>query len=110
MKGWKVLHQKYNSDNEIIMDSLIVSNEAVATSGDHYRFLVWEGKRYSHIINPTTGLGIISQRLVTIVSPSGMVADALASAFSVLDHEETQNALRNFPQARVIVAKARAGK
>ena len=100
---WKVLYQKYNSDNELILDSLIVSNEAVATSGDHYRFLDWEGKRYSHIIDPRTGLGLTNRRLVTVVGPSGILSDALASACSILDVERREAIIRAFPTADIMV-------
>jgi len=105
-KGWKVLYQKYSSDNELVLDSLIVSNQAVATSGDHYRFLVWEGKRYSHIIDPRTGLGLTNQRLVTVVAPTGMVADALASACSVMKEDEKESALEFISGLKVMVSSA----
>jgi thiamine biosynthesis lipoprotein len=56
-------------------------NTAIATSGDAYRFLEWEGVRYSHIIDPRSGYGTTHQKEVTVFGPSAMVADGLASAF-----------------------------
>jgi thiamine biosynthesis lipoprotein len=61
----------------------VLHNTAVATSGDTYRFLEWEGVRYSHIIDPRTGYGITGSKQVTVIGPSAMVADGLASAVSV---------------------------
>lgn len=58
-------------------------NVAIATSGDTYRFLEWEGIRYSHIIDPRTGLGTTNELLVTVTGPNAMVADGLASAACV---------------------------
>lgn len=58
-------------------------NIAVATSGDTYRFLEWKGIRYSHIIDPRTGMGITSRYQVSVSGPSAMVTDGLASAVSI---------------------------
>lgn len=107
-KGWKVLYQKYTLNDELVTDSLWLANQAVATSGDHYRFLVWEDKRYSHIIDPRTGLGLTNQRLVTVIGPSGIVTDALASACSVMDDEQRGIVLHQFPDVSVRVFTAGA--
>ena len=63
---------------------LVLKNCAVATSGDRYRFVEINGKRYSHIVDPRTGLGLTSRLTVTIVAPNATDADAVASAVSVL--------------------------
>jgi thiamine biosynthesis lipoprotein len=63
---------------------LIVSRCAVATSGDAFRYTLIDGARYSHIVNPKTGLGLVDAAAVTVVAPDGATADALASAVSVL--------------------------
>jgi thiamine biosynthesis lipoprotein len=66
---------------------LILSNAAVATSGDAYQNVKIDGKRYSHIINPKTGLGLTRSSSVTVIAENGMAADSLASAVSVLGPE-----------------------
>lgn len=63
---------------------LRICNQAVATSGDAYQSVVIDGRRYSHIVNPKTGLGLNQRSSVTIIAPNGMTADALASAVSVI--------------------------
>lgn len=60
-----------------------LKHQAIATSGDQYRYLDWEGKRYSHIIDPRSGLGLEHRFQVSVVAPAGWLADALASALSV---------------------------
>ena len=45
------------------------------------------GQRYSHIVDPRTGLGLTDHSLVTIIAPDGMTADALSTAVSVLGPE-----------------------
>jgi thiamine biosynthesis lipoprotein len=60
----------------------------IATSGDAWQFVQIEGRRYSHILDPRTGIGLIGQRSVTVVAPDGMTADSLATAASVLGPEK----------------------
>ena len=57
---------------------------AISTSGDLERFVEIDGKRYSHIVDPRTGLGIVRRSSVTVIADDGAVADALATAFFVL--------------------------
>ncbi len=66
---------------------LTLANCAVATSGDAFQHVTLNGVRYSHIVNPQTGLGLSNISSVTIIAPSGATADALASAVSLLGPE-----------------------
>ncbi|MCX8108507.1 MAG: FAD:protein FMN transferase, partial [Verrucomicrobiae bacterium] len=56
----------------------------LATSGDLYQFVQIDGIRYSHIIDPRTGVGLTDHSLVTVIAPDATTADALATAVSVL--------------------------
>ena len=62
---------------------LPIVERAAATSGDTYRYLEWKGLRYSHIIDPRTGLGVTNGLKVTVLAPGCAMADVLASALSV---------------------------
>ncbi|MCO6455878.1 MAG: FAD:protein FMN transferase [Pirellulaceae bacterium] len=59
----------------------------VATSGDAWQFVEIDGQRYSHILDPRTGLGLTDHAGVSLIAADGMTADALASAVSVLGPE-----------------------
>jgi arylsulfatase A len=59
-------------------------NEAISTSGDLFQFVEIDGKRYSHILNPQTGLGLPGRRAVTVIAKSGIDADSLTKACSLL--------------------------
>lgn len=63
---------------------LLLENRSVATSGDLYQHIEVDGTRYSHIIDPRTGLGLTDSGKVTIVAADGITADSYASAVSVL--------------------------
>jgi thiamine biosynthesis lipoprotein len=80
--GWLVEKPRF-SDGQMATEKVPVKNVALATSGDTYRFLEYQGKRFSHIIDPRTGLGVTSRQIVTVTAPSCMMADAWATAMSV---------------------------
>jgi thiamine biosynthesis lipoprotein len=60
-----------------------LSNVGVSTSGDEFQFVEIDGVRYSHIIDPRTGMPLQNSRNVSVIAPSAMEADALATAESV---------------------------
>jgi thiamine biosynthesis lipoprotein len=63
---------------------LLVENAAVASSGDTWQYVEIEGVRYSHIVDPRTGMALTERRLVTVLASDATTADVLASAVSVL--------------------------
>ena len=50
---------------------MLLSNAAISTAGDAERFVVIDGHRYSHIINPVTGIGVEDRASVTVVAADG---------------------------------------
>ena len=58
-------------------------NAAVSTSGDLHQFIEIDGQRYSHIIDPRTGLGLTEPRTATVTAGTSAAADALATAACV---------------------------
>lgn len=66
---------------------LLLHDCAISTSGDTAQFVEIDGRRYSHIVDPKTGLGLVDRSTVTIVARDGGSADALATAASVLGPE-----------------------
>lgn len=79
---------------------ITLCNDAVATSGDAEQFVEFGGVRYSHIVDPSTGLGLTHRTQVTVIADDATTADALASALSVMGPERTDALLRSFPTAR----------
>ncbi|WP_435016388.1 FAD:protein FMN transferase [Tundrisphaera sp. TA3] len=57
---------------------------AVSTSGDAEQFVEIDGVRYSHVVDPRTGLGLTERRSVTVIAPDGTTADALDTAACIL--------------------------
>lgn len=84
--------------------TILVSNAGVATSGDTYRFLQADGRRYSHIVDPTTGYGTTRTHAATVLASSAMMADAFASAFAVMPASEAIDLAESHPnlEARIL--------
>jgi thiamine biosynthesis lipoprotein len=57
---------------------------AVSTSGDAEQFVEIDGKRYSHIVDPRTGIGLPGRMSATIVAPDGITADSLTKVVAIL--------------------------
>jgi thiamine biosynthesis lipoprotein len=64
--------------------TLALSHAAVTTSGDAYQAVIIDGIRYSHIVDPRTGLGVTGPTAVTVIAADATTADALSTGFSVL--------------------------
>ena len=82
-KGWRVRILSLSPDKSA-GEFLLVHDAAVSTSGDAEQFVEIEGVRYSHIVDPRTGLAGTGRSSVTVVAPDGTTADAAATAVSVL--------------------------
>ena len=63
---------------------LKISNMSVATSGNYEKFVMINGKKYSHTINPKTGLPVTGIKSVTIISPNAELSDAFATSVTIL--------------------------
>lgn len=63
---------------------LDVTNMAVATSGNYEKYVMIEGVKYSHTINPKTGLPVTGIKSVTIISPNAEIADAMATPVTIM--------------------------
>ncbi|PZX93470.1 FAD:protein FMN transferase [Flavobacterium aquariorum] len=61
-----------------------ISNKAVATSGNYEKFVTINGKKYSHTIDPKTGLPITGIKSVTIITSNAEFADAMATPIAVM--------------------------
>ena len=61
-----------------------ITDMAVATSGNYEKYITINGKRYSHTINPKTGLPVTGIKSVTIISPNAEIADAMATPVTIM--------------------------
>ncbi len=66
---------------------LLLSNAAVSTSGDANQHVEIDGKRYSHIVDPKTGIGLVGRMSATVVARDGTTSDSLTKVVAVLGPE-----------------------
>jgi FAD:protein FMN transferase len=96
--GWRVGVQSLEAPNEIA-GYVSLCNANISTAGDTYRFVELDGKRYSHIIDPRTGLGLTRRVGVTVVARDGMTADWLDTAMSVMEPGQALELVERIPGA-----------
>lgn len=108
--GWKIGISSSDAADAKIDRFLLLHNVAVATSGDALQHVVIDGKRYSHIVNPHTGLGLTDQSRVTVIAPDGMLADSLASAISVLGPQRGISLLDQKPGTACLILRHESGE
>jgi thiamine biosynthesis lipoprotein len=83
--------------------TLNLVNAAVSTSGDLEQFVVIGGVRYSHVLDPKTGLGLTGRRSVTVIAPNGTTADSMTKAVSVLPPEQALKLVEDTPGAAAYI-------
>lgn len=105
--GWRVGTGAVETGDTATM---LLSKAAITTSGDTYRFLKYKGRRYSHIMNPRSGLGLRHFVRATVLAPDGYRADALTKVFSVAGLQKSRRLLRLFPGAELSILENRNGR
>ena len=87
-KIWQIGIEKPLNDQRPVQTVITLKNTAMATSGDYRSYFEENGNRYSHTIDPSTGKPITHKLAsVTVLHPSTMTADAMATALLVLGPE-----------------------
>lgn len=87
------------------IENLLLRDAAVSTSGDAAQHVEIAGIRYSHIIDPKTGLALTGRSSVTVVTRNCTASDGLATAVSVLGPERGLELIRTTPGAGVLFVK-----
>ena len=85
---WRIAIEQPESAGRSVARAISLTDAAVATSGDYRNFFEKDGRRYSHTIDPRTGYPVAHELVsVTVVHPSATLADAWATALTVLGPE-----------------------
>ena len=108
-KGWTIGINVPGQQEKLLERKLVLSNKAVATSGDAFQFMLHEGIKYGHIIDPRTGYGVTFQRNVTVVAPTATTADWLATACSILTLEQVKILAKKY-KSEVLVTTLQNGR
>ena len=92
---------KINYDYKLILS---LNNKAIATSGNYRKFHKINGKKYSHVIDPSTGYPAYNRLLsVSVIHDDCMIADAYATAFMVMGVKKTKDFIKKNKELQVFL-------
>lgn len=101
-KPWRIgITNPFNPDK--VLKVINLHNEAIVTSGSYEKFVVFDGIRYSHIINPTTGYpaqGLVS---VSVKGPNAEIANGLSTSIMVLGAEKGLEFIKKYPDYQYLM-------
>ena len=83
-RGWRISVHSDDASLVSVPGVLELTHAAVSTSGSSEQHLDIDGRRYSHIIDPRSGMGLVTDITVTVIARHGLDADGLDTAISVL--------------------------
>ena len=101
--GWSVAVPDAPADAPIARRARSLASAAIATSGDTEQFVVIDGMRYSHVVDPRTGRALTNRRMATVIAPTGILADAYATALTVMEPDEAGHLIAGHPELTVFV-------
>ena len=104
-RGWKVEIPSLDVTNAPPARFVTVANAGVSTAGDVFQRLELNGVRYSHIVDPRTGIGLTDHSLVTVIARDAMTSDALETAVSVLGPEKGLQIIKKTPRTAVRIMR-----
>ena len=93
----------------VVSVTIPLEDEAISTSGDYERFFLEDGKRYHHILQPSTGEPADSVRSATVVGPDAVITDALSTSVFVMGVDRGLRLIATLPDYEGIVIDAEGG-
>lgn len=103
--GWRIEVAPLDVTNAPPPGYVSLARSGLATSGDVFQHLEIQGRRYSHIVDPRTGIGLTDHSLVTVIARDGMTADSLSTAVSVLGPARGRQLVERMPGAAALIVR-----
>lgn len=101
-KPWNIgITNPFHPDS--ILATIPLKQGAVTTSGSYEKFVIFNGKRYSHIINPATGYPATGLCSVTVFGPNAEIANGFSTSAMVLGKKEAIKLLNQYPDYSFIM-------
>jgi thiamine biosynthesis lipoprotein len=104
-KGWRIEVAPLDAPGAPPARFVLLANAALATSGDLFQRLEIDGQRYSHVVDPRTGVGLTDHSLVTVIATNCTTADALTKGVSVLGPKKGLKLIERTPGAAAHVVR-----
>jgi FAD:protein FMN transferase len=107
-RGWRVRIHRGDVADPRIPAVLELTHRAVSTSGNAEQHLDADGRRFSHVIDPATRMGLTDDLTVTVIAPHGLDADGLDTAIGVLGEARGLALLESHTAAAGVVVRRTA--
>ena len=108
--GWTVnIRHPYNDIEEPI-DTIELSNVSISTSAGYENWVELDGKKYSHIFDPRTGVPVDGVLSTSAITETGVESDALSTAFYVMGLEKTKEFCTTHTNMRAIIVIEQNGE
>jgi FAD:protein FMN transferase len=104
-RGWRVELPPLDTSNAPPARYVLLTHAGLSTSGDLFQRLEANGRRYSHIVDPRTGMGLTDHSLVTVIARNDFTADSLTKVMSVLPPKEALQFSRETPHIAVRIVR-----
>lgn len=104
-EGWKV--EIAGLERDAPRRDIVLKDAAIATSGDAWQYLEVDDVRYSHLIDPKTGIGCTRRISASVHASTCMRADAVASALTIMPMDEGFALLNTLGDVQALVVQAR---
>ena len=101
--GWTIGISPMGARSNEVARTVMLVNAAISTSGDTEQFIEIDGVRYSHIVNPATGLGMTERIQVSVIGPDATTTDSLATAVSVLGLKPGLDLIDSLPRTAAFI-------
>ena len=101
---------KNPKDKNRLLGTIKIKDNSISTSGNYERYVTINGKRYTHIINPKTGMPVEGMLSVTVVTPFAVEADALSTAIFINGAEFAKKLKGKYPNINILIISEKDNK
>jgi thiamine biosynthesis lipoprotein len=102
--GWAIGIASIDPKDEGVTKTVLLKNAGISTSGDAEQYVEINGVRYSHIIDPATGLGLTNRIQATIIGPNATTTDGLDNTICGLGVERGLKLIDSLPRTAALVS------
>lgn len=103
--GWRIEVAALDAEDAPPAQFVWLNHSAVSTSGDTFQRVEIDGVRYSHIVDPATGVGITDHSLVTVLGPDCTTTDSWETTVTVLGPERGLKLIESMPATAVHIVR-----
>jgi thiamine biosynthesis lipoprotein len=109
-RGWKIAIAPFGGATNGVPRTVLLRNAGISTSGDTEQFIVINGVRYSHIVDPATGLGLTHRIQATVIGPDATTTDCLDTAVSLLGFQRGLALIVSWPRTSALIITQEDGQ